>query len=157
MCARASIACVHMHETPERLVRICVRLHAGIHKVTSSGKRCLDAYAPLLVPYKHPSHRGGGGGVAAEPGHPSHRGGRGMGPLSLGAWHIYIFPKLALAKKGSYFSSIVIPLYIRISCRRPGIYVPTPRYLDCPAQLPIACISGFPVAAQVPRYLGPGT
>ena len=29
--------------------------------------------------------------------------------------------------------------------------------LDCPAQLPIACISGSPVAAQVPRYLGPGT
>ena len=32
-----------------------------------------------------------------------------------------------------------------------------PRYLDCPAQLPIACGPGSPVVTQVPRYLGPGT
>ena len=28
---------------------------------------------------------------------------------------------------------------------------PSPRYLDCSAHLPIACISGFAVAAWIPR------
>ena len=40
----------------------------------------------------------------------------------------------------------------------PNLPVGMATYQDCPAQLPIACTSGFAVvAAHVPRYLGPGT